>query len=131
MIISRGYNKELVREIARNCGSKAVTGSLSYIEIPFIQKNLYCEIFDDVAFFAGTFQKKHFRLYETAVKQECQRSGYGRAMIKRIQMLCQERGLDKITLRTSKEESAINFYRKVGGTVVGEKDGDWEVVIKV
>lgn len=49
----------------------------------------------------------------------------------RIKGICRENGLEKITFRTSKEESAINFYRKMGGVVVGEKGNDWEVEIKV
>lgn len=90
-----------------------------------------CEIFDDVGFFAGTMCRKHFRLYELAVKEGAHGGGYGTAMIMRIKQLCQKHGAEKITLRTSKDESAIEFYKKIGGTIVGVKDNDFEVEIRV
>lgn len=75
--------------------------------------------------------RKHFRLYELAVKEEHQKEGYGVAMITRIKQLCRKHGTEKITLRTSKTESAIDFYKRIGGTIVGEKGDDYEVEIEV
>lgn len=75
--------------------------------------------------------KKHFRLYEIAVKKEMQNKGYGKFMIMRIKKLCSQNNINKITLRTNKQEEAINFYKKIGGIIVGEKNNDWEVEIKV
>lgn len=132
MNIVRGFDKKTVEEIARMCGADSVRGSISYISAPFIRenKNFLCEVFDERAFFAGTMCKKHFRLYELAVKDEEHGKGYGKAMLLRIKQLCRQRGVQKITLRTSKDETAIDFYKKIGGTIVGEKDGDYEVEIK-
>jgi GNAT superfamily N-acetyltransferase len=133
MNIVRGFDKKTVEEIARMCGADSVRGSISYISAPFIceNKNFLCEVFDERAFFAGTMCRKHFRLYELAVKEDYQKKGYGVAMITRIKQLCRKHGAEKITLRTSKYENAINFYKRIGGTIVGEKDDDYEVEIKV
>lgn len=133
MKIVRGFSRANVEDIAKNCGADSVKKSISYIGAPFISGNegFICETFDDVGFFAGTMCKKHFRLYEIAVKEEAHGNGYGKAMILRIKQLCRENGVQKITLRTSKKETAIFFYRRMGGIIVGEKKGDYEVEIKV
>lgn len=131
MKIVSGFDEKIVGEIARGCGAKSVKSSISYIGAPFISgnKGFVCEVFDGVGFFAGTMCKKHFRLYELAVKEEEHGKGYGRAMIMRIKQLCRKHGAEKITLRTSKSETAIDFYKKIGGTIVGEKGDDYEVEI--
>ena len=132
MRIVRGYNKTKLQEIAANCGSKTVKSTISYLDAPFIKgaKCFYVEIIDDIAFFAGNITKTHFRLYEMAVKEEGQKKGYGRIMVLRMKKLCQKHNIPKITCRTSKEETAIDFYRKIGGVIVGEKENDYEVEIK-
>lgn len=92
-------------------------------------EGFWCEIVDDAAFYAGTFGKKHFRLYEMAVSKEAQGKGYGTICLERLKMLCQQRGISKITLRTSRNETAIDFWRKHGGVIVGINGEDWEVEI--
>ncbi len=129
MKIERGYNREKVVQIAKDCGAKSVRDTVSYLDLAAYRSRdkFVCEILDDVAFFAGMMCKKHFRLYEMAVVETAQRKGYGRAMITRMRQLCQKSGASKITPRTSKEETAIQFYKKLGGKIVGEKENDYEV----
>lgn len=131
-IISK-YDKELIKDIAKNCGSKNVKSTYSYLDVANYQakEKFRCEIIDDCAFFAGIVCKKHFRLIETAVKEECQKKGYGKILLLRMKLLCQRNNLDKITLRTSKQETAVNFFRKNGGIIIGEKGNDYEMEIKV
>lgn len=52
-------------------------------------------------------------------------------MIIRIKKICQNRGLEKITLRTSKNETAVYFFKKCGGIITGQKGTDWKMEIKV
>lgn len=132
MTVRRGFNKEIVYGIAKECGSAVVKKTVSYISAPFISgsEKFICEVIDDCAFWAASVCKKHLRLYEMAVKQEKQKQGYGKAMILRMKKVCRENGLEKITLRTSKTEGAMGFYAKNGGTIVGEKGDDYEVEIK-
>ena len=92
---------------------------------------MYCAIVDESAFIAGTFAKTHFRLAEVAVMAEKQGRGLGRFMINMIKSECAKRGIRKITLRTSKDETAYQFYQKIGGRVVGIKGNDYEVEIPV
>ena len=133
MKIVRGFDEKTVAEIAKECGSKSVKGSVSFLGAPYISggKGFVCEVFDDVAFYAGTMCKKHFRLYEMAVRKDAQGRGYGTAMVARMKALCARSGAEKITLRTSREETAIEFYGRVGGVITGSKGGDYEVEIFV
>ena len=133
MRIERKFDAKRVDEIAKGSGSESVKGAASYLSIPFIGggRGFICEIIDNNAFFAGTMCKKHFRLYEMAVRKESQKGGYGTAMLMRMKKLCRKSGVEKITCRTSKKETAINFYMKNGGRIVGEKGEDFEVEIPV
>lgn len=133
MKIIQKYDKEIIKDIAKNCGSKNVKSTYSYLDFANNRyKDIFvCEIIDECAFFAGFYGKKHFRLMELAVKQDCQGKGYGTAIIIRMRKLCQENNLNKITLRTSKDETALEFFKKQGGVITGEKGNDFEMEIKV
>jgi ribosomal protein S18 acetylase RimI-like enzyme len=130
LIIRKGFDKEKIEEIAKACGADSVKKSISYISAPFLRSKLYCEVVDNVGFFAGSIGKKHFRLYELAVKKDFQHKGYGSILLGRIKKICREKNLEKITLRTSRDETAIKFYRRFGAKIVGIKDNDYEVEIK-
>lgn len=133
MTVIRAFNEKTVENIARDSGSKAAKQSVAWLrKACYNNPNRFiCEILDETAFWAGTVAKSHLRLYEIAVRTQNQRKGYGRAMISRIKSLCRERGLSRITLRTSKQESAVDFYLKNGARIVGEKGSDWEMEILV
>lgn len=133
MKVIQKYDKEIIKDIAKNCGSKNVKSTYSYLDVAnYHSKGKFrCEIIDECAFFAGLIGKQHFRLIETAVKQDCQGKGYGTAIIIRMKKLCKENNLNKITLRTSKDETALQFFKKQGGVIIGEKGNDFEMEIKV
>ena len=123
------YDVIAIRDIDRSCGSESVKNADSYLRAVAFRGNMYCAIVDEVAFVAGTFGKDHFRLAEIAVKQENQGQGIGRFMINMIRQECYRRGKHKITLRTAKDETAHQFYQKIGGSVVGIKGNDYEIQI--
>lgn len=131
MRFEQGFKFEKINQIARASGAESVKDAANWLRVPFCRgwANFFCEIVDDVAFYAGTFEKKHFRLYEMAVSKEAQRKGYGTICLERLKRLCQQRGIAKITLRTSRNETAIDFWRKHGGVIVGINGEDWEVEI--
>lgn len=133
MKIVQKYDKEIIKDICKNCGSKNVKSTYSYLDVMnYHSKDKFrCEIIDNSAFFAGLIGKEHFRLIETAVKEDSQRKGYGTAIMIRMKKLCKENNLNKITLRTSKEETAVEFFKKNGGVIIGEKGNDFEMEIKV
>ena len=133
MIIKRGFDEKACERIARASGSKAVKSTIAWLRRANYHnpEKFVCEIIDDCAFYAATICKKHLRLYEIAVDKSKQRIGLGSALMSRMRSLCIERGLQKITLRTAKDEDAIKFYQRHGGYIVGEKDNDWEVEIRI
>ena len=132
MKIVQKYDRAIIAEIAKGCGSKNVKSTYSYLDVANYRSGgkFFCEIFDDCAFYAGNIGKKHFRLVETAVKQDAHGKGYGTMMIIRMKQLCKKNGLEKITLRTAKDETAVHFFRKCGGVITGEKGTDFEMEIK-
>lgn len=120
-----------IDKIAKASEAASTKNAIQYLRVNYISgaKGYICETVDDIAFYAGVMGKKHFRLYEIAVEKAYQHQGYGTAMMDRIKALCITRGVSKITLRTSKQETAIDFYRKYKAAIVGEKNNDWEVEI--
>lgn len=133
MLYSQQFDEPVMRRIGKASGSKSVNETIAWLRRGhYVNPDKFkCEIFDDVAFWAGSICKSHFRLYEIAVSKEHQRRGIGRMMIDRIKTMCRSHNLDKITLRTAKNEPAVEFYKAVGGIVVGDKGNDWEVEIKI
>lgn len=133
MKIVQKYDRDTIKDIVKNCGSKNVKSTYSYLDVVnYHSKDKFkCEILDDCAFFAGTMAKNHFRLIETAVKEDSQRKGYGSAIMIRMKKLCKENNLSKITLRTSKKETALAFFKKHGAEIIGEKGEDYEMEIKL
>lgn len=133
MLYSQKFDEAVMRSIGKASGSKSVNETIAWLRRGYYVNpdKFACEIFADYAFWAGSICKKHFRLYEIAVSKEYQRRGIGKMMIDRIKMLCRSHNLEKITFRTAKDEPAIEFYKAIGGVIVGDKGNDWEVEIKV
>ena len=127
------YDERAMEALARKSGSKRVKESVAYIRRAHYynpDKTFTCRI-GESAFFAGTIAKDHFRLLEIAVLQDAHGQGYGRKMMEIMKAVSKQHKLKKITLRTSKEETAVNFFTKFGGVIVGEKGKDWEMEIRL
>ena len=133
MRVVSGFDSRKCEQIARMCGNKSARDAVAYLRRAHYnnRESFVCELFDDVAFYAGSVGKDHFRLYEMAVKEEYRGKGYGKAMLVRIKKICKEKGVSKITLRTSREDGAAGFYRKGGAIVVGRKGEDIEMEIAI
>ena len=130
---SRIYDLDLFKSIARDCGSPALAKETGYLDRArfFAKDKFIAEAISDFAFYAGTIGKKHFRLIEIVVRKDQQHKGYGTLMMKRIIRLCRKRKLEKITLRTSRNETAVDFYRRFGGEITGINGDDYEMEIRV
>ena len=128
----RASDVKKARSIAKDSGSDELKHS-EYLRAAAWRAGdkMLMEVFDDVAYYAGIFQKEHFRLIEIAVKTEMQGKGYGRMMMRRIIQKCRAKGIHRITLRTSAEETAHEFYKKFGAVVTGLHDGDYEMEIRI
>lgn len=127
------YDEELFKAISRNSGSESASRDAAYIRTArhWGGNKFISEAIGDFAFFIGTAGKKHFRLIEIAVRKDQQHKGYGTLMMKRIIRLCRKRKLEKITLRTSRNETAVDFYRRFGGEITGINGDDYEMEIRV
>ena len=133
MKVISGYRREVIKDIVKNCGSKNVKSTYSYLDVlNYHSKDKFkCETIDDVGFFAGVVCKNHFRLIEIAVREDTQSKGIGTLLLRRIKNICSENNLTKITLRTSINETAVNFFKKKGAVIVGIKGEDYEMEIKL
>ena len=131
--VEYSFDEKKFDEIARECGSKRVRESVAYLRRAYYlnKSNVLCCEVDECCFFMGTCGSKHFRLLEIAVKEDMQGQGYGDILMTLMKSICKKRGLQKITLRTSKDETAKEFFKKYGGQVVGEKDTDYEMEIRL
>ena len=128
-----GYDAKIFREIARHCGTPSLLKETEYIRTAkfYAPKKFVSEMIGDYAFFAGTIGKNHFRLIEIAVRKEKQGQGLGKLMMRRIITICRKNHLEKITLRTNRNEHAVDFYRKYGGTITAINGNDYEMEIRV
>lgn len=124
-------NMAVVKEICKNCGNKTVKDSFSFMGLSLYRSPSKCfsEVFDNVAFYFCVEAKKHLRLIELAVKNDSQYNGYGKAVLLHIMHLGRLLGKEKITLRVTKTEPAVHFWKKHGAVQVGENGNDFEMEI--
>ena len=125
------FDIKAIKEIAKASGSPTLPQETGYLERAkfYAGRKFRCEMYGDICFYAGTIGKKHFRLIEIAVRQEEQGKGYGRRMMKRLIFMCRKNGIEKITLRANRSESAVDFYKRFGGRITGIKGDDYEMEI--
>lgn len=123
------FDPELVKRVSKKCGSAAVKSAPSFLSTlkHWSGKQFWGFTVDGVAFCYGAFAKKHFRLAEIAVEEEHQSAGYGRFMMSVLMAECAKRNIHRITLRTSMEETAYEWYLKQGAQIVGLNKNDYEM----
>ena len=126
------WNDPIVKDISYDCGSTSVKSSYAYIRtVVFRNSRWLCEALGNVGYYFGYFGKSHFRLVEIAVRSGEQGRGYGTAMMRRLVGKCTAEGADRITLRCSIGEGNWQFYVLHGFCIVGEKNGDYEMELKL
>ena len=125
-------DEPIIKEICADCSSDNVRRAYAYIRFAtFHQKDVLCEVLDDVAFYVCYFGKKHCRLVELACKESHHRQGYGSAALKRIVEACKQRDIQTITFRCSSEEGFAWFYIAHGAQIVGKKGEDYEMELRL
>ena len=130
----RVYDLKLFMEIAAESGNKTLADETDYLRTAkfYGKKKFVSEIINGGAgFYAGVIAKKHFRLIEIAVRESEQGKGYGKEMMWRIIRQCRKRGIEKITLRINRVESAAGFYKRFGGVITGNNGEDYEMEIRI
>lgn len=128
-----GYDNKTIRTIVNNCGSKAIKSEIAYLRAQVYRSKdkVVIETVDETAFFAIYVGVKHIRLLFIAVEKENQGKGYGKILFKRIVSIAKERGIPKITFKTSINENAIDFYEHIGAKIVGISGNDYEMEYSV
>lgn len=121
-------NWKLIYDILTSCGMKC-TGFIQTMW-HFTGENFFCDIFDDVAFFAAIKTNRHVRLITVAVLSEHQRKGYGRKILFYEMKKAIQAGLREITFRTGIDSEAEKFWRKMGAKITGRKESDWEMKLQ-
>lgn len=122
-----------LEDICRKSGSNRVKQSAAFLRTAQWygkeKNNFIAETIDDIAFYAGTFCKSHFNLVDCAVEQQKHGQGYGRVLFSRMKQKCLERNIRLIRLRTSIDETAVDFWQKMGAEIVGLKGDDYVMEI--
>lgn len=86
-------------------------------------------IIPEKGFLYGLRCQHHFRLIAIAVVKESQGTGVATCLLQKLYELCDKYDLGQITFRTHKHGSAINFWKKNGAAIIGEKGEDYEMKI--
>lgn len=134
VIIDHVFDLRTIEHIIKQAGSPSLKKEAAYLRTAkFFGKGKFkCGIISGGAgFYAGTLNKEHFRLVSIAVVEKEHGKGYGTAMMLEIIKQCRRRKIKKITLRTNRQEQAVNFYKKFGGKIVGINGEDYEMEIPI
>lgn len=122
-----------LKKICKKSGSKALNKTFEYLRVLFYfnRDKVVSEFIPDVAYYVAQVGKDKIRLVDLGVSLEQQRKGIGSLLIKRVVDLAKSKGLKKITLRTSSEETAFMFYQKLGFKDVGLNKNDIEMELRI
>lgn len=123
-------NLKALKQICVKTGSKALKKTFEYLRILFYFTNpekVIAEYIPDTAYYVATANREHLRIVDIGVAKDYQQRGIGKSLLKRIYAHARHRKLNKITLRTSSEETAFMFYEKQGFKIVGTTGEDLEM----
>ena len=95
------------------------------------KQNFAMQTVGNMGFYYGIRGKSHFRLIAIAVRTDYQKQGYGKLLLNQLFSYCTENGLSRVTLRTHQGGAAEAFWKHMGAEITGQKEGDWEMEIKV
>lgn len=126
------YNENSIKQlksICDKCESPAIKRTFDYLRILFYfsKDKIISEFIPDVAYYVATFSRNKIRIVDIAISKEYQRKGLGTILINRIKAIAKAKGINKITLRTSSEETAFMFYQKLGFNEVCMNGNDIEM----
>lgn len=119
-----------LKTICKQTGSTALKKTFEYLRILFYftpPEKVFAEFIPNIAYCIATVSKNHVRLVDIGVVENHQHKGIGKLLLTRLLAHARHLRINKITLRTSSEETAFMFYQKLGFHVVGMKDNDLEM----
>lgn len=128
---------QLLESICKNSGSKAVAKERAYIrrvlwETSQHPENLWCEIYDDCAFWMAVKRKNYVRSVFTVVREDMHKRGIGELLHRRSLRRCMAEGIALLRMRTSMSEHAIDYWtQKHNATIVGVNGNDYELEFRI
>lgn len=123
----------LLESICKESGSKAVAKERAYIrrviwETQNHPDDLWCEIYNDCAFWMAVKRKNYVRSVFTVVRADKHKQGIGDLLHRRRLRRCIEAGCTVLKMRTSQNERAIDYWvNKQNAVVVGLNGNDFEL----
>ena len=129
----KGYDDKIAKDICYNCGSTVSKQTYAYFRtaLHYSPDKVWSEILDGKAFYVANRCRDHVRFIEMAVRSDCQGEGLGRKVLYRLLTRTKAAGLSKLTFRTPIAEHAVGFWLRVGATITGLKDNDYEMEINI
>jgi len=123
---------KVIHDICYGCGSESIKKTYPYIRAAAWQggKKFFLDVFGGKAFFAAIRSKSHIRLIGIAVMSDIQQKGLGRRIMLYEMKKARFFDIAEITLRTSKTENGVAFWKSMGAVITGEKGEDWEMRLR-
>lgn len=125
---------KLLESLVRDSGSKSCAKERAIMRRTIFYtkpENLWCEIYNEVAFYMCIRCKKHIRGVFTIVRKDYHGKGLGKLINDRRLQRMYYAGIDTFTFRTNRNEPAINFWLKQGARIVDIKGNDYEMELKI
>lgn len=130
-------DQRLIENICKESGSPVVAKEANFIRRAIWNtkdhpENLWCEIYDDCAFWMAIKCKNTVRSVFTVVRQDRQKEGIGNILHRRSLRRCMEAGISTLRRHTSQNERAIDYWtQKQGATIVGLNGNDFELEFRI
>lgn len=131
---SKDRNLTALKQICVRTDSIALKKTFEYLRILFYftkPEKIIAKYIPELAYVVATISKKHIRIVDIGVVKESQHKGIRKMLVEHIISQANHLKIDKITLRTSSEETAFMFYEKLGFNVTGMTGNDLEMELKL
>lgn len=119
-----------LKSICLKTGSPALKKTFEYLRILFYftkPEKIIAKYIPEVAYIVATISKQKIRIIDLGVVKDFQHKGIGGKLVNLVIEQASHLGIDKITLRTSSEETAFMFYQKLGFKETGLNGDDIEM----
>lgn len=91
-------------------------------------QKIVCDIFNVTdAFFFGCYGKSHLSCVGIAVKDSAKGCGLATSIVAYETAKARAAGLRRMTLSTPINESAVEFWKKVGAKITGKGKDEWQM----
>lgn len=121
---------KILHDICYSCSSGVLKKTYVYIRrcVYMHPNKTVCDIFNGTdAFFLGVYGKSHLRGVGIAVKDTAKGCGLATSIVAYEIAKARAAGLRRMTLSTPINESAVEFWKKVGARIIGKGKDEWQM----